>query len=126
MVYFQYLCNCDASRDMVIDQGILTNKDQLPVTSLNYGGSDNRFSWVLYKLGFLQCYGKAEGIVYPSEQNQNIIDNFTDDISELSERIDTNENDIDNLQEDVAENQNDIYSNDNDIAELSERIDGVF
>ena len=52
---------------MDIDDGILSNLDQLPVTQLNYGESDNRFSWILYKLGYLACSGKASTAVYPSE-----------------------------------------------------------
>ena len=53
---------------MNIDQGILTNKDQLPVNRLNYGGGENRYSWITYQLGHLKCYGKNADAVYPSEK----------------------------------------------------------
>ena len=52
---------------MNVDEGILFNSAQLPVTQLNYGGSLDRFSWVLYRLGFLRCSGKEDWAEYPSE-----------------------------------------------------------
>jgi len=79
---------------MTIDEGTLTNKAQLPVTSLNYGDSYDRFSWVLYQLGFLECRGKAKGALYPSEHYQNIITTIEDDIDELKGRTEDNEKDI--------------------------------
>ena len=50
-----------------VDEGILTAMNQLPVTQLAYGGSLGRFSFVLYKLGYLECIGKSSTAVYPSE-----------------------------------------------------------
>ena len=40
--------------------------DQLPVTQLNYGDSQARYSWIHYKLGPLRCYGKSKA--YPNEE----------------------------------------------------------
>ena len=48
-----------------IDSGSLTNKNQLPVSQLNYGDSAGRYSWIEYKLGPLICQG--QGVLYPSE-----------------------------------------------------------
>ena len=87
-ILFQNLCNCDASGDMNIDEGVLSNKAQLPVTSLNYGGSGDRFSWILYKLNHLNCFGKSASAVYPSELN-------------LEARIDTVEEKTTNLENNV-------------------------
>ena len=44
-------CNCDSLDSTNIDIGILTNMDQLPVTQLNYGDSQDRISWIEYELG---------------------------------------------------------------------------
>ena len=92
----QYLCNCDALGDMDIDQGILKNKKQLPVTKLNYGGSSGRFSWILYQLGFLRCHGKSDEAVYPSEQYQY-------QMQSIEDRITNNENNIDDIQQHVSQ-----------------------
>ena len=48
-----------------IDSGLLTNKNQLPVSQLNYGDSAGRYSWIEYELGPLICQG--QGGLYPSE-----------------------------------------------------------
>jgi len=68
---------------------------------LNYGASNGRFSWILYKLENLRCAGKANGVIYPSEVYQNKIEEIEKDIehnsieiSDLTERIDQTENDI--------------------------------
>ena len=58
------LCNCD-DRDINNDVGILSSRDQLPVTQLAYGDSDHRYSFIHYALGDLVCYGKRG--LYPSE-----------------------------------------------------------
>jgi len=75
---------------MNIDEGILTSKEQLPVTQLNYGGSADRFSWILYRLDYLRCSGKAVGAEYPSEHTQN-------EIHEIEAKIQENTNDISSL-----------------------------
>ena len=74
---------------MNIDEGILTSKSQLPVTQLNYGGSSNRFSWILYKIEFLECHGKSDDGEYPSERNSNRIDAIETDIVALKSRSTT-------------------------------------
>ena len=52
-------CNCDSLDSTNIDIGILTNMDQLPVTQLNYGDSQDRISWIEYELGPLgECQTK--------------------------------------------------------------------
>ena len=58
------LCNCD-DRDVNNDVGILSSRDQLPVTQMAYGDSDHRYSFIHYALGDLVCYGKRG--LYPSE-----------------------------------------------------------
>ena len=52
---------------MDIDEGRLSSLSQLPVKTLNYGASEGRLSWILYRLGYLECTGKASGAKYPSE-----------------------------------------------------------
>ena len=58
------LCNCD-DRDIGTDVGILSSRDQLPVTQLAFGDSEHRYSFIHYTLGDLVCYGKRG--LYPSE-----------------------------------------------------------
>ena len=53
------ICNCDTVGAGLIDNGILTDKDSLPVKSLKYGGSITQFSSIKYILGPLVCSGKA-------------------------------------------------------------------
>ena len=53
------ICNCDTIGTDLIDDGILTNKDTLPVKSLRYGGSLTPYSTIRYFLGPLVCRGKA-------------------------------------------------------------------
>ena len=114
---FQYFCNCDAAGEFDVDEGILSNKSQLPVVQLNYGDSLNRFSWIIYKLENLKCYGKANGVIYPSEQNEDRIKNIEDDVEENSkeieivkERTGENENEIVQIQQRVGNNENEISS----------------
>ena len=59
-------CNCDDKRANLTDYGVLTSKTQLPVTQLNYGGSQEIFSWIEYKLGAFKCNGRNER-PFPSE-----------------------------------------------------------
>ena len=79
----------------------LTNKDQLPVTQVNYGGSGGRFSWILYKVDYLKCSGKRHGVSYPSEIYQNKLQAIENDIqqnvneiTEVSKRTENAENNI--------------------------------
>ena len=59
-------CNCDSLDSNNVDIGILTNMDQLPVTQLNYGDSQDRISWIQYDLGPLSkfpqrhCFNRTE------------------------------------------------------------------
>ena len=55
----QPVCNCDTFGPSLIDDGILTDKDSLPVKSLKYGGAITQISSVKYILGPLVCGGKA-------------------------------------------------------------------
>ena len=52
------ICNCDSMRPNQVDDGILSDKNALPVKSLRYGGSYASFSSVKYILGPLVCTGK--------------------------------------------------------------------
>jgi len=92
--FFQGACNCDAGGPANIDEGRLTNKKQLPVTQLNYGGSEARFSWILYKLDYLKCWGKAEGVIYPSENYQSKVETIENDIFSLESRATALEGEI--------------------------------
>ena len=56
---FQPICNCDTLGPGLIDDGIFTDKDSLPVKSLKYGGALTQISSVKYILGPLVCGGKA-------------------------------------------------------------------
>ena len=53
------ICNCDTFGADVTDEGILTDKDSLPVKSLRYGGSGTRISSIKYILGPFACNGKV-------------------------------------------------------------------
>ena len=66
-----------------MDEGILSNRSQLPVTQLNYGGSADRFSWVTFHLGPLRCSGKVDGGVYPSEMTEHRLSQIEHDIESL-------------------------------------------
>jgi len=81
---------------------------------LNYGNSLNRFSWIIYKLENLKCYGKADGIVYPSEKNEDRIQTIENDIEE-------NTREIEQVKERTVENQNDIETNQIEIVEIKEQ-----
>jgi len=113
---------------MNVDEGILTNMDQLPVTQVNYGGSEDRFSWILYKIDYLKCSGKGEGVTYPSELYQNKLETIenniqqnANEIDELSERAEDAEDEIAILHDQTTKNKNDIVANDNDISALKSR-----
>ena len=62
------ICNCDSKGKGAIDVGVLTSKDQLPVTKLSYGDDYYRDEWKKYELGNLVCSGKNG--FYPSEDNE--------------------------------------------------------
>ena len=62
------ICNCDSKGKGAIDAGVLTSKDQLPVTRLNYGDDYHRTEWKKYELGNLICSGKNG--FYPSEEKE--------------------------------------------------------
>ena len=56
---FEPICNCDTLGPDLVDKGILTDKDSLPVKSLKYGGAKTQLSSIKYILGPLVCSGKA-------------------------------------------------------------------
>lgn len=57
-------CNCDAGLAManVVDEGMITQKEHLPVMELRFGdtGSLNDEKWGKHELGPLRCYGDCE------------------------------------------------------------------
>ena len=55
----QTVCNCDSMTADLVDDGILTDKNALPVKTLRYGGAQTKFSNIKYILGPLVCSGKA-------------------------------------------------------------------
>ena len=61
------MCNCDSFGESAVDEGVLTNKDQLPVTELAYGGGSGLYSFISYNLGHLECRGKDSIQPYPGE-----------------------------------------------------------
>ena len=73
--------------DGEVDSGILTNKSQLPVMKLSYGGSMNRFAWISYKLGFLKFFGRAKNVIYPSEANEHRIKSIESRTKNLEEKV---------------------------------------
>ena len=77
-------CNCDARLDVNIDEGVFTSMDQLPVTKLNYGDSQARYSWIYYTLGQLRCHGKSKP--YPNqEQITEIFDDIHENMKDLQQ-----------------------------------------
>lgn len=44
----------------MIDDGKLTSLSQLPVQTLHYGDSYERFQWIQFELGEFQCTGKSQ------------------------------------------------------------------
>ena len=73
----QPVCNCDTIGAGLVDDGILTDKESLPVKSLKYGGAITRISSINYILGSLVCSGKARvslfyGIIAQIIENMNI------------------------------------------------------
>ena len=67
LCYYKGKCNCDSFGDGNTDEGVLTNKDQLPVSQVAYGGGSGLYNFILYKLGYLECIGKDSGELYPGE-----------------------------------------------------------
>ena len=53
------ICNCDTIGADLVDDGILTDKNSIPVKSLRYGGAMTIFSSLKYILGPFVCSGKA-------------------------------------------------------------------
>ena len=53
------ICNCDTIGADLVDVGMLTDKNILPVKSLRYGGAMTKISSIKYVLGPLLCSGKA-------------------------------------------------------------------
>ena len=56
---FEPICNCDTVGVNLIDLGVLTDKESLPVKSLSYGGALTQISSIKYLLGPLVCTGKV-------------------------------------------------------------------
>jgi hypothetical protein len=50
-----------------LDEGILTNKNHLPIKTLHYGDGDSKSSWIIYNIGDFKCSGKSENSAYPRE-----------------------------------------------------------
>ncbi|XP_032776653.2 contactin-associated protein-like 3 [Daphnia magna] len=54
------LCNCDSDLAMELsDNGVITDKDLLPITKLNFGRTIAPTSMSSYKIGRLECSGKV-------------------------------------------------------------------
>ena len=56
---FEPICNCDTVGVNLVDVGVLTDKEALPVIYLSYGGALTQISSIKYTLGPLVCSGKA-------------------------------------------------------------------
>ena len=89
------ICNCDLMRADLVDEGILTDKNALPVKSLRYGGAYTTFSNIKYILGPLVCSGKAQP--YPSEQAAIESEKVKNKLATISAKL----NEIDNRKEPV-------------------------
>ena len=88
------ICNCDSRDINVIDDGILSDKDSLPVMSLRYGGAFTRISSIKYILGPFVCSGKAQP--YPSEKSEidqeqmkNQLNALTDKVKDIETKIES-------------------------------------
>ena len=79
---------------------------------LNYGGSDGRFSWILYKLENLKCWGKSDGVRYPSEYYQTKLETIENDIQQNTDQITETENDISALKSRTADLEGEVITND--------------
>merc|ERR1712110_1077820 len=109
---------------------------------LNYKSSSGMFSWIAYRIGNLECTGKRNVTIYPSEVNKNKMEKIENDIEankneigrvnnrtaeteneidQLKERTDENKNEIAQLEKRIVENENEIRQNENDIGQLKER-----
>merc|ERR1712110_575388 len=97
---------------------------------LNYKSSSGMFSWIAYRIGNLECTGKRNGKIYPSEVNKNKIEKIENDIDANTNEIRQNQNDIGQLKERTDENKNEIgrvnnrtADTENEIDQLKERTD---
>merc|ERR1712110_270535 len=97
---------------------------------LNYKSSSGMFSWIAYRIGNLECTGKRNGKIYPSEVNKNKIEKIENDIGAITNEIRQNQNDIGQLKERTDENKNEIgrvnnrtADTENEIDQLKERTD---
>ena len=90
----------------MVDEGILSNRDHLPVIQLKYGGSRERYSWLVYELGELRCHGKAVDKIYPSEQNAHRLENIETSVKDLTSVTKENTNSIGDLVENTLELKN--------------------
>ena len=61
------MCNCDSTGYNNIDEGVLTDRDQLPVRELAYGNGAGVYNALSYMVGHLECTGKDPKSVYPSK-----------------------------------------------------------
>merc|ERR1712110_781947 len=97
---------------------------------LNYKSSSGMFSWIAYRIGNLECTGKRNVTIYPSEVNKNKIEKIENDIDANTNEIRQNQNDIGQLKERTDENKNEIgrvnnrtADTENEIDQLKERTD---
>lgn len=58
----KYKCNCDENNNKIttFDDGYLNNKDDLPVTNLKFGDTDDQTEDGWHTLGRLECFGIAD------------------------------------------------------------------
>ena len=95
---YDLICNCDSKEPGAIDVGVLTSKDQLPVTSLNYGDDNYRYQWKKYELGNLVCGGKSRSL--PSEgKNEDRYLELKNEIGEVKDDLSDAKTNLDDLQE---------------------------
>ena len=60
-------CNCDAKvPDWQVDEGIITDKDLLPITEFAYGPLEYDLEEAKVSIGSLKCSGSTMGSIIPS------------------------------------------------------------
>ena len=118
-------CNCDSFGGLVEDRGNLTNKNQLPVQSLNFGNDLGRNSFITFKLGFLGCSGKDIHAVYPIDTKQNSLDQFHKvqmDINKIDSELEIVNDDLQSTKNDLQSTKNGLQSTDATVVKLRKNV----
>ena len=83
-VFMNHICNCDTGGVGMIDQGVLSDKNSLPVKALRYGAF-TAISSIKYMLGPFICTGKNQ--IYPSEKSDRERERIQDALKSIEKEI---------------------------------------